>query len=1102
MGNINIQTSKPVVPKIYAYTTPEIARHDGWTKIGYTEQDDVKKRIDQQTHTADVTAKLEWQGNAVYEGTNETFKDKEFHEYLRKLGFEQENGKQNEWFKIMPMDAKKNFYDFRENHGQLDASMLPSAMPYELRDEQKDAVVQTKNYHDTHENGEFLWNAKPRFGKTLTVYDFCKTIKAKKVLIVTNRPAVSNSWYSDYMSFMGKESGYVFVSSDSNLKGKSFVLTREEFLGQQSDSDDMARTIEFVSLQDLKGSIYFGGQHEKLKEVADIEWDVLVIDEAHEAIDTVKTDVAFDRIKCKFTLHLSGTPFKQLSNDKFGSDAIFNWTYADEQKKKHELEDAGNSENPYSNLPQLNMFTYRMSDIVKDKLAEGIDIDGNKRSWAFDLNEFFAVKDDKFVHEEAVDKFLDALTSYKKFPFSTPELRNELKHTFWFLNRVDSAKCLEVKLRNHPVFKEYEIVLAAGDGKKIDTGEYDAAGNAKAFHRVKDAIANHDKTITLSVGQLTTGVTIPEWTAVLMLCNCKSPAIYMQTAFRAQNPCLFHIGDKHFRKENAYVFDFDPARTLTIFEEFANDLSADTAVGRGDLDTRKAHVKELLNFFPVIGEDEKGEMIELDAEKVLSIPVKIHAQEVVKSGFMNNFLFQNIGGIFASVEAVQNILNKLTAVGKDEQLTMTKEKGEELAGDVTEEHVIGQTQNLFGDKLYDIETEFSQRVQDIMPTEDGKPLSEVLKDMMQPQLDGITSKVSKEYGLSNASATRLNKQITDVLNKKIDLVAGRHEIARSKLNKEQEKLDKELKDGAISEDDYLDKAIDIERMQNQLKEDMKANITETLKGFARDAAEKSVRAVETQKHEIEKKNEEDKYRDKLRGFCRTIPLFLMAYGDENTSLKVFDQVVPADVFETVTSITLDDFRFLRDGGDYEEDGITKHFDGHVFDEVVFNDSCKEFLRLRSNLADYFDENQTEDIFDYIPPQNTTLIFTPKSVASMMCDMLEKENPNCFDDDTKTFIDIYMKSGLYPAEIIKRLFKSKKMKALYPDANDRLRHIIGEQVYGLAPTEIIYKIATNYILGFDKDGSIIGGKHHFRQYDSLPAAKSGTLEQELDKVFAE
>lgn len=121
---------------------------------------------------------------------------------------------------------------------------------------------------------------------------------------------------------------------------------------------------------------------------------------------------------------------------------------------------------------------------------------------------------------------------------------------------------------------------------------------------------------------------------------------------------------------------------------------------------------------------------------------------------------------------------------------------------------------------------------------------------------------------------------------------------------------------------------------------------------------------------------------------------------------------------------------------------------------------------------------------------------------MMCDMLEKENPNCFDDDTKTFIDIYMKSGLYPAEIIKRLFKSKKMKALYPDANDRLRHIIGEQVYGLAPTEIIYKIATNYILGFDKDGSIIGGKHHFRQYDSLPAAKSGTLEQELDKVFAE
>ena len=148
------------------------------------------------------------------------------------------------------------------------------------------------------------------------------------------------------------------------------------------------------------------------------------------------------------------------------------------------------------------------------------------------------------------------------------------------------------------------------------------------------------------MGQLTTGVTVPEWTAVLMLSNMKSPALYMQAAFRAQNPCLFNRGGTFLRKENAYVFDFDPARTLTIFEEFANDLYTDTASGGGTADDRKQRVRTLLNFFPVIGEDEDGEMAELDAERVFSIPRKIRSREVVRRGFMSDFLFQNIAGIF------------------------------------------------------------------------------------------------------------------------------------------------------------------------------------------------------------------------------------------------------------------------------------------------------------------------------------------------------------------------------------------------------------------------------------------------------------------------
>ena len=224
-----------------------------------------------------------------------------------------------------------------------------------------------------------------------------------------------------------------------------------------------------------------------------------------------------------------------------------------------------------------------------------------------------------------MDKFLDALTKQEKFPFSTEELRKELKHTLWLLKYVCSAKALAKKLQNHEVFKDYKIVLAAGDGKIDNEGnssdEISFDKNIKnSYDKVVDAIKNNDKTITISVGQLTTGITIPEWTAVMMLSNVKSPALYMQSAFRAQNPCLFKNGSESYRKQNSYVFDFDPARTLTIVEEFANDLMADTANGRGDSDTRKQHVRELLNFFPVYGEDPNGEMIELDAEKVLSIP--------------------------------------------------------------------------------------------------------------------------------------------------------------------------------------------------------------------------------------------------------------------------------------------------------------------------------------------------------------------------------------------------------------------------------------------------------------------------------------------------
>ena len=226
----------------------------------------------------------------------------------------------------------------------------------------------------------------------------------------------------------------------------------------------------------------------------------------------------------------------------------------------------------------------------------------------------------------------------------------------------------------------------------------------------------------------------------------------------------------------------------------------------------------------------------------------------------------------------------------------------------------------------------------------------------------------------------------------------------------------------------------------------------------------------------------------------------MAYGDENLTLANFDDYTEDDVFLAVTGITEDEFRFLRAGGDKlnPETGLVEHYDGHLFDEGVFNDSVREFLRKRRELADYFDESKTEDIFDYIPPQKTNQIFTPKRIVKMMVDKLEEENPGCFDDPSKTFADLYMKSGLYITEIVKRLYRSEGMKAAFPDDKERIRHILQKQVYGMAPTRIIFLIARNYILGFDEE--LKEAQHNFVEADAAEAAKSGTLAQLVDREF--
>lgn len=1095
---------------IYAYTTPNDKSHHGWTKIGYTASQSVEDRIKQQSHTVDAKVDLLWKGNARYQdGSDETFTDHEFHDYLTAKRHVERKPK-TEWFHVDGDTSHQYFYKFTER--DFSDIQGTDGTQYELRQEQRRAVDKTVGYFIKNDEGsEFLWNAKPRFGKTLTTYDLIRQMNMQNVLVVTNRPSIANSWFDDFDKFIAWQTNFKFVSETDALKNRP-VLSRSEFIDTISDGKDYGQ-IAFESLQGLKGSVYFGGNYDKLKWISDLEWDLLVIDEAHEGVDTYKTDKAFDKIKRKYTLHLTGTPFKALAKGKFASDQIYNWSYADEQQAKLDWdENQEGSSNPYEVMPQLNMYTYQVSAMMADELKNKVDLDnGDQADPAFDLNEFFKTKDNgKFVYDEAVDRFLDALTKQEKYPFSTSELRQELAHTFWLLNRVDSAKALAKKLKAHDVFGEYEIILAAGDGKldddQLNEDQLEQA-NEKSFDKVKRAIATHDKTITLSVGQLTTGVTIKPWSGVLMLSSMKSPSEYMQAAFRAQNPYTFDRGGELVQKQNAYVFDFDPTRTLTIFDEFANNLLEKTANGKGTAEEHEANIRQLLNFFPVIGEDEDGKMVELDAKQVMSIPRHLKSQEVVKRGFMSNFLFTNISRIFSAPTEVRQILDGL--VTAKEEKTKKDQSAIEGAEDVAvndrgeveipKERVIGKSRDLFGDKVYsDMGQQLADAVTNTDQTDFKSAAKEIAKQLNNSVGKEVVDRVSNDYGLSKTEAKRYQKQVEK------DTEQAFHQLA-DELNDKKKLAEvdyKQKQEAARSEDELHEAKREYEAKSEEILQEFTEKARKQVQKTVADTPVNVIERVEKHQEEQKMRNVEEDARAHLRGFSRTIPSLIMAYGDKNLTLQNFDDYTEDDVFKEVTGISEDQFRFLRDGGDYidETSGEKKHFDGHLFDEVVFNDSIQQFLELKEKLSDYFNESNDEDIFDYIPPQKTNQIYTPKAVVKHMVDDLEANNPGIFADPKKTFADLYMKSGLYITEIVKRLFQNEKMKEIFPDDQERIEHIMQHQVYGLAPTRIIYLIATNYIFGFDKElkNSVLG--KHFKQIDAAEYAKNGTLEEVIQKEF--
>ena len=1078
MASPNISTFHEVVPYIYSWKTPDIPKYEGWEKIGYTEQDSADTRIAQQASQLSVEKVKVWSYRAAFSTeAGGRFTDVDFHAFLRQQGVERETKpKRTEWhhFATAPRASREYIQSFIFQ--DFTVPQVAAEGDYTLRPEQQAAVEQAvKALGDG--GREVLWNAKPRFGKTLTTYHLMRTMDVRRALIVTNRPAIANSWFDDFQRFIGHQTTYQFVSESPSLSERS-PMTREQWraYSRENQADD-PRIVEFVSLQDLKGSQYFGGSYPKLKHIAEMVWDLLVIDEAHEGVDTTKTDVAFNQIMRTHTLHLSGTPFKALASGRFGEDQIFNWTYEDEQTARQQWSD-GAQDNPYEPLPTLNLLTYQLSRMVTDRLAEGVAVeeDAANVDYTFDLAEFFRTKDNGFFEYEAdVIRFLDAMATNEKYPFSTPQLREEIRHSFWLLNRVASAKALERLLKHHPVFKDYTIVLAAGDGRSnggdgLDEASDDTEIAGKSLAKVRSAIAKAEseggRTITLSVGQLTTGVTVPEWTAVIMLSNLSSPALYMQAAFRAQNPHTFMRGDKVLQKKNAYIFDFAPERTLTIFDAFANNLSPNPT---GDPAVRIENIRRLLNFFPVLGEDSEGRMIELDASQVLTFPQVFKAREVVRRGFLSNLLFANVAGIFRYTEHVKQILDKLPTAraGKirdgqplevPEPPPVTDAEGNVQ---VDTETVINPKGAVLGPPVWSVEA-----LPPVTPDTRASTAAKQIAEAVTNQAAAKRTELAAEYGLTQAQTDRDAKATEAKVRAAVERAYTEHEIAKRHLDDEA--------DQAATEAD----AQQVEAKQSAVEEAFQAQIL-AIVGTTMDAiVPEVVTREETRKVQKQADKAMDDARSRLRGFARTIPMFLMAYGDRGIRLANFDDYTPDEVFEEITGITEEEFRLLRDGREVTEpDGTVVKVPG-LFDEAVFDRAIQEFLDRKETLADYFEGAVTEDIFAYIPQQKTSLVFTPKKVVTLMCDTLEAENPGIFGDPTKTFADPFSTAGLFCMELVRRL--DKGLAGTIPEPDERLRHILTKQVFELSHNEILHRITIEAVSGgVPERKAWIEGSGHYR-----------------------
>ena len=694
-------------PQIYVYRLPGVASHDGYIKIGQTSRD-VNARIREQLHTSGVRYELLWQASAVRsDGTS--FSDHDIHQQLKTRGFRQLRAGEdrNEWYKCKLEDVRAAYIAVRDRVDNLENRTQTFAM----RPEQQAAVAKTIAYYasakaDSIRTPKFLWNAKMRFGKTFAAYQLAKRMGFTRILILTFKPAVQTAWKEDLLTHVDF-AGWQFIYN----QGVGGVSTDEQYHA----ADKTRPIVCFGSFQDYLGiDRATGGIKSKNEWVHTTNWDLVIFDEYHFGAWRDRANKLFEQdediyengsnnnsgnnydetwlpITTSYYLYLSGTPFRALNSGEFIEEQIYNWTYGDEQQAKANWQ---GEDNPYAALPRMVMLTYKMPDEIQ-RIAKQGEFD------EFDLNVFFKAEgkgeDAHFLYADYVQKWLDLIrgayaattvddlkqgAKRPPMPYADVRLLNVLSHTLWFLPDVAACYAMAnlLKQRQNKFYHDYKINICAGIGAGV---------GAAALEPVRQSMDDplQSKTITLSCGKLTTGVTIKPWTGIFMLRNLSSPETYFQAAFRVQSPWEITLEDgrREIVKEECYVFDFALDRALKQIAEYSCRLN----VGESNPEKK---VGEFMRFLPVLAYDGSG-LREINASEVLDIAMAGTSATLLakkwESALLVNVDNETLSRLLANEEAMKALMSIEgfrslnsdieTIIAKSESVKKAKREGGELS---------------------------------------------------------------------------------------------------------------------------------------------------------------------------------------------------------------------------------------------------------------------------------------------------------------------------------------------------------------------------------------------------------------------------------------